>query len=55
MRMKDRLSGIGFLPDGFESADPEQISRKYLSECGMREEEINRLKAVLEGKQPQRQ
>ena len=48
-RMKEQLSQIGFPAEDFESSDPEAIARNYLSECGMSEEEIERLKAALEG------
>ena len=49
-RMMESLGQVGFPSEGFENADLEQIARTYLSECGMSETEIDRLKAVLEGK-----
>ena len=48
-RMLESLSKIGFPKDSLENADLEQTARNYLSECGMSEAEIDRLRAVLEG------
>ncbi len=53
-RMLERLSKVGFPAEGLENADLEQTARNYLSECGMSEAEIDRLRAVLEGKRPDR-
>jgi len=50
-RMLESLSQVGFPREGLENADLEQIARTYLSECGMSEAEMDRLRAVLEGKQ----